>query len=217
MKKQMLAAMLITSLLLSGCNQTGEISSSPDLPEVSRSSAVDNVSEEIPDEEEPTEEVLMELLDRAMNEIMDLASDDTADILSDIFAGDIKCDYSNQVIIDGISWQWTSRQYSELVDYYSQTFTGEALDWVLNSRFADVDGVLYCFPGGGATGISSKVVSIEKLGRNSYQAHYQWFSITDDIYEDDTTFSIQKTDTGYRISSIGYHPSHLDREWFRAH
>ena len=51
MKKQMLTAMLIASLLLSGCGQAGEASpSSSNLPEASRSSVVDNIPEEVFDE-----------------------------------------------------------------------------------------------------------------------------------------------------------------------
>ncbi len=164
-------------------------------------------------EEEPTEEELIELLDKAMNEINSLATNPTDDVLFfDIFDRDIECDYSNQIIIDGIPYQWTSRQYSELVDYYSQTFTGEALDWILDSSFADVDGVLYAFAGGGATGTYSKAVSIEKLEQNTYRAHYQMFSINGLAYEDDTTFSIEKTDAGYRVSDIDHRPDLLDRK-----
>ena len=164
-------------------------------------------------EEEPTEEELIELLDKAMNEINSLATNPTDDVLFfDIFDRDIDCDYSNQIIIDGIPYLWTSRQYSELVDYYSQTFTGEALNWILDSSFADVDGVLYAFAGGGATGIHSKAVSIEKLEENTYRAHYQMFSLNVLIYEDDTTFSIEKTDAGYRVSDIDHRPDLLDRK-----
>ena len=163
-------------------------------------------------EEEPTEEELIELLDKAMNEINSLATDPTNDVLYDIFGEDIEFDPLNQVIIDDITYQWTSRQYSELVDYYSQTFTGEALNWILDTRFADVDGVLYSFLGGGATGINSKAVSIEKLEENTYRAHYQMFSLNVLIYEDDTTFSIEKTDAGYRVSDIDHRPDLLDRK-----
>ncbi len=163
-------------------------------------------------EEEPTEEELIELLDKAMNEINSLATDPTNDVLYDIFGEDIEFDPLNQVIIDDITYQWTSRQYSELVDYYSQTFTGEALNWILDTRFADVDGVLYSFLGGGATGINSKAVSIEKLEENTYRAHYQMFSINGLAYEDDTTFSIEKTDAGYRVSDIDHRPDLLDRK-----
>lgn len=80
------------------------------------------------EEEEPTESELTELFDRAMYEINNLATTEIDYLLSEIFEGDIECDYSNQITINGVPYQWTSRRYSELVDYYSQTFTGEALD-----------------------------------------------------------------------------------------
>ena len=102
-------------------------------------------SAENPSTEEPTEEELIALLDRAMNDITHLATNDTADVLNDIFEGDIDCRYSDvdkRINIDGYDYQWTSRPYSDIVDYYSQSFTGEPLEWILASRFADVDCVL---------------------------------------------------------------------------
>ena len=206
-------AVILACDLLGGCGQTREARpSSSVLSEVSQFSVTGEVQEKA-SEEEPTEEELLPLFEKAMNEIMSLATNDTADVLLyEIFDGEIECDYSNQVIIDDIPYQWTSRQYSEVVDYYSQTFTGEALDWLLNSRFADVDGVLYCFAGGGATGAHAKAVSIEKQKGNVYQAHYKMISLGEIIYEGDTTFSIEKTDAGYRVSSIEYHPLNLDLE-----
>ena len=165
-----------------------------------------------PSEEEPTEEELLELFERAMNEILNLATNPTDDVLYDIFDGDIECVYSNQVTIDGISYQWTSRRYSELVDYYSQIFTGESLDWILDSSFADVDGVLYGFAGGGATGWGTKAVSIEKLEENTYKGTYLAYHSVPEGEEESTTFEIEKTDAGYRISSIDYHPYRLDTE-----
>lgn len=169
-------------------------------------------TEEESTEEEPTEEELMELFDKAMYEINNLATTEIDYLLREIFDGDIECDYSNQVIIDDIPYQWTSRQYSELVDYYSQTFTGEALDWILTSSFADVDGVLYGFAGGGASGLVSKAVSIEKVEGNTYQATYENTYVSGSTEECSTTFSIEKTDAGYRVSSIEYHPLNLDLE-----
>ena len=98
------------------------------------------------------------------------------------------------------------------VDYYSQTFTGEALDWLLDTSFTDVDGVLYAFAGGGATGWQSKAVSVEKLDGNTYKGTYLAYHSVPEGEEESTTFSIEKTDAGYRISSIGYRPDLLDRK-----
>lgn len=169
-------------------------------------------SQEASEAEEPTEEELLPLFEKAMNEIISLATNPTDDVLRDIFDKEIECDYMNQIIVDDTPYQWTSRQYSELVDYYSQTFTGEALDWLLDTSFTDVDGVLYAFAGGGATGWQSKAVSVEKLDGNTYKGTYLAYHSVPEGEEESTTFSIEKTDAGYRISSIDYRPDLLDRK-----
>ena len=213
---RLISLLLALSVLLtfSACSRSAEPTSPSEKQQSTSESETEDGSDDSSQqsEEEPTEEELIELLDEAMNEINSLATNPTNDVLYDIFGEDIEFDPLNQVIIDDITYQWTSRQYSELVDYYSQTFTGEALNWILDSSFADVDGVLYAFAGGGATGIHSKAVSIEKLEKNTYRAHYQMFSINGLAYEDDTTFSIEKTDAGYRVSDIDHRPDLLDRK-----
>lgn len=168
------------------------------------------------EEEEPTDEELLPLFEKAMNEIISLATNPTDDVLRDIFDKKIECDYMNQIIVDDTPYQWTSRQYSELVDYYSQTFTGEALDWLLDTSFTDVDGVLYAFAGGGATGWQSKAVSVEKLDGNTYKGTYLAYHSTPEGEEESTTFSIEKTDAGYRVSDIAYHPDLLERRGHRT-
>lgn len=168
------------------------------------------------EEEEPTDEELLPLFEKVMNEIISLATNPTDDVLRDIFDKEIECDYMNQIIVDDTPYQWTSRQYSELVDYYSQTFTGEALDWLLDTSFTDVDGVLYAFAGGGATGWQSKAVSVEKLDGNTYKGTYLAYHSTPEGEEESTIFSIEKTDAGYRVSDIAYHPDLLERRRHRA-
>lgn len=168
------------------------------------------------EEEEPTEEELIPLFEKAMNEIISLSTNPTDDVLRDIFDKEIECDYMNQIIVDDTPYQWTSRQYSELVDYYSQTFTGEALDWLLDTSFTDVDGVLYAFAGGGATGWQSKAVSVEKLDGNTYKGTYLAYHSTPEGEEESTIFSIEKTDAGYRVSDIAYHPDLLERRGHRT-
>lgn len=168
------------------------------------------------EEEEPTDEELLPLFEKAMNEIISLATNPTDDVLRDIFDKEIECDYMNQIIVDDTPYQWTSRQYSELVDYYSQTFTGETLDWLLDTSFTDVDGVLYAFAGGGATGWQSKAVSVEKLDGNTYKGTYLAYHSTPEGEEESTIFSIEKTDAGYRVSDIAYHPDLLERRIHRA-
>lgn len=182
----------------------------------SNSSEQQKEEQNLSEEEEPTESELTELFDRAMYEINNLATTEIDYLLSEIFDGDIECDYSNQVTINGVPYQWTSRRYSELVDYYSQTFTGEALDWLLTSNFADVDGVLYGFAGGGASGILSKAISIEKLEGNTYQATYENTYVSGSTEECSTTFTIEKTNDGYRVSDIAHRPYFLSQSRHRT-
>lgn len=182
----------------------------------SNSSEQQKEEQNLSEEEEPTESELTELFDRAMYEINNLATTEIDYLLSEIFDGDIECDYSNQVTINGVPYQWTSRRYSELVDYYSQTFTGEALDWLLTSNFTDVDGVLYGFAGGGASGILSKAISIEKLEGNTYQATYENTYVSGSTEECSTTFTIERTDDGYRVSDIAHRPYFLSQSGHRT-
>ena len=206
MKKRVLATMLLLGILLSGCSVDRDSSSSLDESEISQSSSTG----ESVVAEEPTEEELIELIDQAMEEINDLAfNDDTFEVLDNIFNGEIEYDSSNCVKIDGRTYEWTSRKYREVVDYYSRTFTDEFLDWLLPSRFADVDGVLYAFPGGGASGRHCTIVSVEKVEGNTYRACYRFRSDINKFSEAYTTFSIQKIDAGYRISGIDYRPDTL--------
>ena len=73
------------------------------------------------EEEEPTEEELIPLFEKAMNEIISLATNPTDEVLRDIFDKEIECDYMNQIIVDDTPYQWTSRQYSELVGFWIQS------------------------------------------------------------------------------------------------
>ena len=209
MKKQMLAAMLITSLLLSGCDQTGEASSSSDLSEASCSSAVNNASEETSDEEVPTEEELIELFSNAMYEINELATVEPTLIVSLTFDHEVEIDYSDTITIKPYSYVRTSRRYSELEDHYAQFFTGETLDWIMSTKFADIDGTLYCCLSGGASSRGFKFLSLEKLQGNTYKGTYLAYHTVKEGEEESTVFEVKKTDAGYRISNIDYHPDPL--------
>ena len=163
-------------------------------------------------EEEPTEEELIELLDKAMNEINYLATESTDFIVSQIFNHEMEFYYDEEIFINDFPYIKTSKQYHNLENYYGQFFTGKAIDWIMSKRFADIDGILYCSEYAGASGFSSKATSIEKLERNAYLVHYQLFGIDDTPHEGSTTFSIEKTDAGYRVSDIDHRPDLLDRK-----
>lgn len=221
----LLTLILITLVILCVLIATGRLGALSQSKEENQETMIEeleqkenqNLSEEEESiEEDLTEEELIPLFEKAMNEIISLATNPTDDVLRDIFDKEIECDYMNQIIVDDTPYQWTSRQYSELVDYYSQTFTGEALDWLLDTSFTDVDGVLYAFAGGGATGWQSKAVSVEKLDGNTYKGTYLAYHSTPEGEEESTTFSIEKNDAGYRVSNIAYHPDLLERRGHRT-
>ena len=171
----------------------------------------DHLTNEEEDSEKcPTEEELTELFDKAMYEINYLATEDPTFVVSQIFDHEMEFYYDDEIIIDNFPFVRTSKQYRELREYYGQIFTGEALDWLMFKKFADVDGTLYCCIAGGATGFGTKAVSIEKLEENTYQATYENSYIDGSTDKNSTTFSIQKTDAGYRISSIDYCPPLLE-------
>lgn len=208
---------LVILCLLLVTDPLGALGQSEKEKQTSMMEALDQKEGQKPsEEEEPTEEKLIPLFEKAMNEIISLATNPTDEVLRDIFDKKIECDYMNQIIVDDTPYQWTSRRYSELVDYYSQTFTGEALDWLLDTSFTDVDGVLYAFAGGGATGWQSKAVSVEKLDGNTYKGTYLAYHSTPEGEEESTIFSIEKTDAGYRVSDIAYHPDLLERRGHRT-
>lgn len=216
----LLTLILITLVILCVLIATGRLGALSQSKEEKQETMIEELeqkeSQNLGEEEEPTEEELLPLFEKAMNEIISLATNPTDDVLRDIFDKEIECDYMNQIIVDDTPYQWTSRQYSELVDYYSQTFTGEALDWLLDTSFTDVDGVLYAFAGGGATGWQSKAVSVEKLDGNTYKGTYLAYHSTPEGEEESTIFSIEKTDAGYRVSDIAYHPDLLERRGHRT-
>ena len=70
---------------------------------------------------------------------------------------DIEFDYEDQIMIDGFPYIRTSRQYSEVEDYYAKTFTDKSLDWILSTKFADINGGLYCHSGFGQSSLSREV------------------------------------------------------------
>ena len=169
-------------------------------------------SAENPSTEEPTEEELEELFTKAMHKINELATEDPCFIITDIFNNEIEIDYDDNMTMNYATYVRTSRQYSELEDYYGQIFSGEALDWLMSTKFADVDGTLYCSKAGGASGIGFRLLSIEKLQKNTYKGTYLTAYDPEEGEGRSTIFEVQKTDAGYRISSIDYCPDLLDHK-----
>ncbi len=160
-------------------------------------------------EDEPSKEELEGLFTGAIHEIDSLAIDDPVGNLQRIF-DNIEIFWDDVSTIEQIPYVKTSLPYNDLVDYYGKIFTDEELDWVLSRKYMDCDGVVYCSLLGGMTGSGIRFVSVEKITDNTYKATYVRIEINHEEKEQYTTFSVKKTDAGYRISSIDYHPSVLD-------
>lgn len=150
-------------------------------------------------DEEPTYEELEELFNNAMHEINELATEDTTFIVSQIFNHEIEIYYDDEIVIDNFHYVRTSKQYSELENYYEQTFTGEALDWIMSTRFRDVDDILYCRTFGGASGRGFKFLSLEKIQENNYMGKYLAYHTVKEGEEESTIFEVKKSmpDIGY--------------------
>lgn len=159
--------------------------------------------------EEIADTVAKKLFESAVKEIITLASEDPTYIIKMILEDVEIIDEEKQ--IKGVSYYKTTAAYKEVHDYYSEVFTGDALNWILSTKFADVDGTLYCSSVGGASGWSIANLEVKRTGQNSDTYMYE---ATFKEFENTTTsqFMMEKTEGGYRISSINYIPDLLRAE-----
>lgn len=218
--RRFVVIILLTCCLLSGCNQNRtEGSSSQGTVNEEMSSSLPNNTisqEEVPfsnsaSQEEPSDSAALsetevsQLFCSAMTEINNLATEDPSDNLKHIF-NDVKI-LDGVTTVNQIPYIETSLPYDKLVNYYGSIFTDDALDWVLSTKYIDINGVVYCSSVGGQSSIGFTFVLIENLQENTYQGTYLTGSSEE---EQHTTFSVKETDAGYRISSIGYRPAALN-------
>ena len=148
-----------------------------------------------------------DLFERAAKEIITLATQDPITIIKTIIEDEITVFYKNTYINDKVYYK-TTATYKSLQDYYSGIFTGDALKWVLSTKFAENDKVLYCSPIGGASGWSIENTEVTIMGqiggRYSYKAAFNRIDNTGSYETTTCQFTIEKTDNQYRISSIEY-------------
>ena len=162
---------------------------------------------------EITDVAVIELFERAAKEIIALASEEPESLIKTILGDDMKV-VNKEKNIDGKIYYETTAKYMALQNHYAEIFSGEALAWVLSTKFADVAGVLYCLPSGGATGWSIVNTKVSKVNQdNGISAYKATFSRIEGIKEPEapttSLFSIEKTAAGYRVSSIDYSPDLL--------
>jgi hypothetical protein len=172
------------------------------------------------DVEELSDELAKALFVKAVREIIFLSVEEPSSVISRAIGADVKIPFAEKNIDgrDGPAYIETTGKYKELQDYYAKVFAGDALDWILSTKFADVDGILYCSQVGGATGWGIANVVVTNIGQNNDQCTYEAIfinyggAITDTgdsylfAYEGTikSQFAIVKTENGYKISSIDY-------------
>lgn len=202
--KLLLVFTCIVLLTLCAC---GEQTPSPVPAEPDQPGALDK-NEQIQGDESITEEELEELFLGAITEIDDLATENPCDYLGYTFDG-VEVYQEFCITIDQSPYVKTSLDYDKLVEYYENYFTGEALEWILSTKFMNVAGKVYCCAVGGRTGGWMEILSISNLQDNVYRGVFLHYYGVSDVAEENSTFEIKKTDAGYKISDIDYLPASL--------
>ena len=155
-----------------------------------------------------TDSEAAELFCSAMEEIGDLAFEDPVLTLQTIFP-DAEI-YEEEVWIDGTPYVKTSLPFERISEYYGSIFTGDALEWVLSTKYAKIDGTLYCSPVGGMTNPGFRFVSVRRTEGRTYTGIYQT-ALSEE--KRSVHFTCEKVDAGYRISDIDYRPAVLGEKF----
>lgn len=204
--KYKLLSIFVCIILLTLC-ACGEQTPSPDPTEPDQPGVSDE-NEQIQSDESITEKELEELFLGAITEIDDLATENPCDYLGYTFDG-VEVYQEFCITIDQSPYVKTSLDYDKLVEYYENYFAGEALEWILSTKFMNVAGKVYCCAVGGRTGGWMEILSISNLQDNVYRGVFLHYYGVSDVAEENSTFEIKKTDAGYRISDIDFCPESL--------
>lgn len=111
--------------------------------------------------------------------------------------------------INGLTYRKTNVLYSSVEKEYSEIFTGEALNKILNKRFLEIDGYLYV-SWGGATGWGITNIKVSNISSQNneitYLVQYNNLDVGDNIIEEPLScnMTISQVDGYYRISKIDY-------------
>lgn len=219
MKKiALLACLFVLALSLSACgSNTAPPSSDTQSESQSASKAKDVTNNDVeskpvvnPVIEEITDTEARELYMKAIDEIILLATEDPITVIKNILGDHVTVVYEDRNIDDKVYYE-TSAQYREMQDYYSNLFSGDALSWILSTKFTSVEGTLYCSPVGGASGWGITNLEVTRTSQNNdtyiYKATFREFEETTT-----SSFEIKNTEHGYRITSIDYIPDLLKKQ-----
>ena len=209
-KLRFLVAAVVLCLCLGACSEhssnsiENESASPSNIAEADTSSKTEELSGD-----EPTYEQLEKLFCDALFEINSLATEDPCDYIKHMF-GDIEIYAEDCITVNQLPYARTSLNYNRLAEYYANFFTDEALEWILSTKFVNIEDTVYCCMVGGKTGGNIQLLSISKLQKNTYNAAFLYNYGVNQSEEKSSVFEIKETDAGYRISSMDYHPASLD-------
>ncbi len=149
-----------------------------------------------------TDAAAKELFKKATAEIRLLSSEAPQDLVKMFLGSDVTIIYEEKSI-DGAMYYETTAAFQDLQDYYAELFTGDALTWILSTKFVDIDGTLYCSLTGGATGWNIADLTVTQIGQDGGSYHYE-ATFTEFENTKSSRFTVVNTDNGYRISNIDY-------------
>ena len=158
--------------------------------------------------DEITKAFALKLFDSAASEIITLATNDPTTIIKTILGDDVST-IPEEIHLDSGIYYKTTASFQKLEEYYAQFFTGEALEHILSTKFANVDGALYCSAVGGATGWSISNAEITDMTQNDdkYECSIS-FNEVEYMKEPSETvtsqFTVEKVQDSYKISDIDY-------------
>jgi len=153
----------------------------------------------VPVDNEITDMTAKVLFEEAANKIWRLATANPSDLVQSLLGEDITIS-SDYTSINGILYYKTTGSYQQLYDYYAETFTETALDWIVNTKFAKLDDTLYCSPAGGATGVIVTAAEVILVNQDNERYTYEvtsQFSYNDTI-RTTNFFTVVKVNNEYR-------------------
>lgn len=114
-----------------------------------------------------------------------------------------------KTMIHGYPYEKRDVLYSDIVKEYSEIFTGDILETVLNERFAEIDGYLYILQWG-ASGWGTQNIRINKVSESgdekTYQVKSERTAADGDVFDVNIcTMTLKPVDGGLRISEFNYY------------
>ena len=184
-----------------------EISSEP-INEI-ESEPSNEAESEIPDQSEPSNKEIKELFEKATTKLVEYAVDEPVWVFGLDFGHENVIRIRTE--INDHPYCKTTLNYQQLVNKYSEFFTGDVLNRFLSQYFYELDGVVYVTAIGGASGFGITNVKVTYISQSNGEFLYKaTFNRTD--FEDvpESQFFVKKTGDGYRLSDTDFFPA----DWY---